>query len=253
MFVMLLRMKTIIRFFFILFCVSISGPTARAVVPPPDGGYPNFTTAEGTNALFNLTTGSANTGLGWYSLFSNSTGSFNTGVGGGALALNNADSNTAVGAAALLLNTDGTNNTAVGTSALVNNGTGDSNTAHGSFALSSNVQGNRNTAIGFRALETNTGSSNIALGADALRSNTTGINNTAVGNTYLQAMRAMAIQLSDLLRSLPRARATTTRPLGISPSLSARKAASIPRSEVVRWSTRRVPVTRRSDIQLAPI
>jgi hypothetical protein len=185
MFVMLLRMKTIIRFFFILFCVSISGPTARAVVPPPDGGYPNFTTAEGTNALFNLTTGSTNTGLGWYSLFSNSTGSFNTGVGGGALALNNADSNTAVGAAALLLNTDGTNNTAVGTSALVNNGTGDSNTAHGSFALSSNVQGNRNTAIGFRALETNTGSSNIALGADALRSNTTGINNIAVGNTTL--------------------------------------------------------------------
>jgi hypothetical protein len=24
----------------------------EAVVPPPDGGYPNFTTAEGQNALF---------------------------------------------------------------------------------------------------------------------------------------------------------------------------------------------------------
>ena len=32
-------------------------PQAEAVVPPPDGGYPGFTTAEGTNALKNLTTG----------------------------------------------------------------------------------------------------------------------------------------------------------------------------------------------------
>jgi hypothetical protein len=161
-------------------------PHAEAVVPPPDGGYPNFTTAEGTNALQNLTTGAANTGLGWYSLFSDSVGSFNTGVGGGALILNNADSNTAVGAAALLFNTGGTENTAVGTGALVNNDTGDSNTAHGSFALFSNIQGNRNTAIGFHALENNIGNSNIAVGADALRSNITGINNIAVGNTSLE-------------------------------------------------------------------
>jgi hypothetical protein len=31
----------------------------QAVVPPPDGGYPNFNTAEGQNALFSLTTGAA--------------------------------------------------------------------------------------------------------------------------------------------------------------------------------------------------
>jgi hypothetical protein len=30
-------------------------PNAEAVVPPPDGGYSGFTTAEGTNALKNLT------------------------------------------------------------------------------------------------------------------------------------------------------------------------------------------------------
>src|SRR4029077_179243 len=30
-------------------------PTARAVVPAPDGGYPNFNTAEGEDALFSLT------------------------------------------------------------------------------------------------------------------------------------------------------------------------------------------------------
>jgi hypothetical protein len=87
-------------------------PKAQAVVPPPDGCYPGFTTAEGCDALNFLTTGAGNTGLGWRSLFLDTTGSFNTGVGGGALALNNADSNTAVGAAALLLNTSGIGNTA---------------------------------------------------------------------------------------------------------------------------------------------
>jgi hypothetical protein len=169
----------------LLACFALS-PIALAVVPPPDGGYPNFNTAEGTNALQNLTTGAVNTGLGWYSLFSDSVGSFNTGVGGGTLTLNSADYNTAVGAAALFLNTDGTENTAVGTGALVNNDSGDSNTANGSFALTSNIQGNRNTAIGFHALENNIASSNIAIGAEALRGNTTGINNVAIGNTSLE-------------------------------------------------------------------
>src|SRR4026207_323473 len=79
--------------------------TTQAVSPPPDGGYPNFTTAEGTNALKNLTTGIGNTALGWYSLFSNTDGSFNTGVGAGTLALNTGGNNTAVGGAALLSNT----------------------------------------------------------------------------------------------------------------------------------------------------
>ena len=54
-----------------LVCLGFAQVT-HAVVPPPDGGYPGFTTAEGTNALKNLTTGVANTGMGWYSLFTNS-------------------------------------------------------------------------------------------------------------------------------------------------------------------------------------
>ena len=95
----------------------------EAVVPPPDGGYPNFTTAEGQNALFSLTTGAANTALGWFSLKSVTTGSFNTGVGAGMLVLNAGDENTAVGTAALLLNT-ASGNTAVGSRALLNNTTG---------------------------------------------------------------------------------------------------------------------------------
>jgi hypothetical protein len=63
-------------------------PRAQAVIPPPDGGYPNFNTAEGQNALFSLTTGAANTAVGWFSLQSNTDGSFNTGVGAGTLILN---------------------------------------------------------------------------------------------------------------------------------------------------------------------
>src|SRR5438876_4082078 len=90
-------------------------PKTQAVSPPPDGCYPNFTTAEGCNALQNLTTGAGNTGLGWFALFGTSTGNFNTGVGTGTLVTNNGDSNTATGAAALLLNTAGVENTAVGT------------------------------------------------------------------------------------------------------------------------------------------
>jgi hypothetical protein len=158
----------------------------QAVNPAPDGCYPNFTTAEGCDAVNLLTTGAANTGLGWRSLFSDTTGSFNTGVGAGALVLNNADSNTAVGTAALLLNTDGTKNTAIGTAALVNNDTAEQNTATGAFALTSHVSGNGNTAMGANALFSDaSGQLNTAIGAGALFSNVggpfPGSFNTAVG------------------------------------------------------------------------
>ena len=76
-------------------------PNAEAVVPAPDGGYPNFTTAEGTKALQSLTTGSANTAVGWFSLFSNAGGSFNTATGAGTLLFNTADANSAFDVAAL--------------------------------------------------------------------------------------------------------------------------------------------------------
>jgi hypothetical protein len=92
-------------------------PGVQAISPTPDGCYPNFTTAEGCNALNALSTGAGNTGLGWRSLFSVGAGNFNTGVGAGALLLNTSDNNTAVGAVALLLNTTGISNTAVGMSA----------------------------------------------------------------------------------------------------------------------------------------
>jgi hypothetical protein len=43
---------------------------AQAVMPPPDGGYANFNTGEGEDALFKLTTGGYNTAVGWVSLWS---------------------------------------------------------------------------------------------------------------------------------------------------------------------------------------
>ncbi len=170
---------------------SASG--AQAVMPPPDGGYAGFNTAEGQNALFGLTTGVANIGVGWYSLWSNTDGSYNTAVGAGTLLFNIGDQttfegvdNTAVGAAALLFNTTGTDNTATGAVALLNNTEGSNNTATGSFALQSNTTGNLNTANGLSALLSNTsGIGNTAEGGDALVLNTTGGGNTAIGTGAL--------------------------------------------------------------------
>jgi hypothetical protein len=152
--------------FIALACGLAFLPKTHAVVPAPDGCYPNFTTAEGCDALNLLTTGAANTGLGWRSLFSDSTGSFNTGVGAGALVLNNGDANTAVGGAALLLNIIGNGNTAVGVNALLSNVSGDSNTAIGYRALSALTSGVGNIAIGLTAGESLTnGNANIYIGS----------------------------------------------------------------------------------------
>jgi hypothetical protein len=155
---------------------------AYAVVPAPDGGYPNFTTAEGTKALQSLTTGAANTAAGWYSLFTNDSGSYNTGVGAGTLALNTGDFNTATGTAALLFNTTGVLNTANGSLALFSNTAGAVNTAIGDEALYNNTTGRENTAAGYQALYSNTtGGFNTAIGLQALQHNTTGGENVAIG------------------------------------------------------------------------
>jgi hypothetical protein len=165
-------------------------PNAFGVVPPPVGGYPNFNTAAGQNALFSLTTGIGNTAVGWASLFSETDGSFNTALGAGTLLFNVGDQttgfgigNTAIGAVALLNNTTGYSNTAVGYEALLSNTTGGNNTAVGRAALSSNTGGGSNTAIGTSALHGNTGGSNTAVGYFALGNNENGNANTALGNS----------------------------------------------------------------------
>jgi hypothetical protein len=183
----LIQRTTILRHFIslALACFAVS-QGAQGVVPPPPGGYPNFTTAAGDHALQALTLGLGNTAIGTFSLFSVTTGNFNTAVGAGALDLNTADSNTAVGAAALLFNTSGTVNTAIGTAALEFNTTASSNTANGAFALFSNTTGGSNTAVGEVALQDNaSGSENTAIGGGALGSNIDGSHNEAVGQAAL--------------------------------------------------------------------
>ena len=196
----LIQLKTITSPLLITLTLLCFGlfPKAQAVVPPPDGGYPNFNTAEGQNALFSLTTGAANTAVGWLSLRNNTTGSFNTALGAGTLFANTADENTATGAGALLSNIGGSSNTATGAFALFNNvglGApskptgiffGSFNTANGDRALFSNTNGNSNTATGAGALtENTTGSANTAVGISALSQNTTADQNTAIGAVAL--------------------------------------------------------------------
>ena len=120
------------------------------MTPAPDGGYPNFNTAEGDNALFSLDT--------------------SQGV-----------NNTAIGFQALFSNTTGNGNTANGLQALPNNTTGYYNTADGDAALYSNTTGSFNTANGFAALYSNTGNYNTALGLYAGYSLTTGNGNVCIG------------------------------------------------------------------------
>jgi hypothetical protein len=167
-----------------LCCFALS-PTAQALLPsqPPDGGYPNGNTAEGTGALFSLTTGTNNTALGFQSLYHDTTGSNNAATGFRALYINTSGvNNTATGSQALSSNTTGNQNTANGYVALSRNTSGGSNTATGSGALHSNTSASHNTATGYIALYNNTtGGFNTATGDRALHSNTTGTGNTAAG------------------------------------------------------------------------
>ncbi len=169
-----------------LACLGFLTSKAFGVVPAQDGGYPGFNTAEGQNALFSLTTGIANTAVGWFSLKSNAEGSFNTATGAGTLVLNTGDENTATGAGALLSNTIGVKNTAHGAFALFSNTEGADNTALGWKTLFNNTTGNGSTAIGSGALFNNTtGNNNVANGFQALLSNTEGQSNTATGHWAL--------------------------------------------------------------------
>jgi hypothetical protein len=184
-------------------CFALS-PAAHALLPAPtpDGAYPNWNTAEGSGALFNLnvtsgsgfntaigghalyanTTGSANTAVGAFALAANNAGSQNVAVGQGALRYNSSEGNVAAGYKALFSNTDGFNNTANGLEALYNNTIGFQNTANGTFALFSNTTGLANTASGENALLNNTtGSGNTALGFDAGDGITTANNVVCIG------------------------------------------------------------------------
>src|SRR5947208_11531896 len=217
----LIQLRMIVLSFLIALTFACFGPLpiALALLPPPDGGYPFDTTAEGDGALgsltlsgkgrpaavnntalgfdtlFNNTGGNSNTATGARALFDNITGSGNTATGYRALFHNTVDGNTADGFQALFSNTVGTGNTALGYQALYSNigsqmGTfsgGVGNIAVGPFALYNNTgtdvfTGNLNVAIGGGALYGNTtGTGNVAVGIQALYPNN-GNGNIAVGS-----------------------------------------------------------------------
>ena len=58
--------RLFIAFTLISFTLS---PRTQAVNPPPDGGYADNNTAEGTNALVTLIDGADNTAIGFNALF----------------------------------------------------------------------------------------------------------------------------------------------------------------------------------------
>jgi hypothetical protein len=166
-----------------LVCLALL-PTVHAVTPAPDGAYPGFNTAEGTNALFSLTTGIWNTAIGAHALYSNTTGSRNNAIGVSALLNHKTNSyNNAVGALALANDTSGNANNAFGDQALINNAIGSYNTGIGDDALLLNTSGSSNTVIGAQGLLRNTtGSNNTALGRGAGGNLTTGNNNIDIAN-----------------------------------------------------------------------
>jgi len=169
---------------FTLACFALS-PTARAVTPAPDGGYPNDNTAEGEDALFDLDVNNStdNTAVGFDAMSLTTVTFGNTAVGSQAMEFAGSGSfNVAIGFEALFQNGPGNDNTAVGASAMGLNGFGNNNTAMGNGALFFNTNGNSNTCLGFNALNNATGSSNIALGSEAGINLTTGSNNIDIGN-----------------------------------------------------------------------
>src|SRR6266542_2223605 len=129
----------------------------RQLFPHRTAAIREGNTADGTNALLSLTTGTYNTGVGLSSLLSNTDGKFNT----------SGSFNTATGLSALSINTIGSDNTANGAQALQGNTTGGENTAVGVSALAVNTTGDNNVALGFFAgINQTTGSNNVYIGAN---------------------------------------------------------------------------------------
>ena len=161
-------------------------------------------TAYGITAMDAITTGDANTAIGWSAGSALNTGTQNTIVGKGALAsASSAGSNTAIGwNAAYAVTTGTTAVTAIGDGAY--NSAGDTeahniaigvnamaagslagaeyNIAIGNYALDALTSGDENVIIGDKAgTDNTTGNSNTFVGSQAGTDNTTGYHNTIIG------------------------------------------------------------------------
>src|SRR2546423_14001083 len=75
--------RSFLRRYFLLTSIAwlaLSAET-RAVTPAPDGGYAGNNTAEGTSAVFSLSSGAGNTAIGFQALFRNTSGTYHGGEG----------------------------------------------------------------------------------------------------------------------------------------------------------------------------
>jgi uncharacterized Zn ribbon protein len=225
-------------------------PAAQAVTPAPDGGYPNFTTAEGDNALFNLTTGTNNTAIGFHALFTTTTGISNTATGESALFGNTTgDFNTATGDVALFSNTTGSQNTAYGDGALFFNTTGNNNTANGAVALLSNTTGNNNIALGDSAgINLATGDDNIDIGNGGVAGDSGKIR---IGTKAVQK-RAFIAGISGSAVTGTAVVVDTSGQLGVAPSSARFKDAIKPMDKASEAILELKPVTFRYKHELDP-
>lgn len=156
---------------------------------PPPTSSALYSTAIGSGAMANATTGFGEIAVGINALRSLSGGvGYNIAVGWRALeSSTSGDHNIGVGKWALKINTTGAGNVGVGSYTLSTNGTGSLNAAFGQGAMVYAFNTQRNTAVGAFALagedpEGMTGDGNIAIGFQAGNAVRTGSDNILIGH-----------------------------------------------------------------------
>jgi hypothetical protein len=174
-------------FHFALFglLLSVLAPSVNSVLPPPDGGYSNRNTAEGTAALFSfdVTAGSDQTAIGYHAMHNLESALFPITVVG-ALSLPApvaSEQNVAVGFKTLFHEGGGTQDVAIGSNALLSDGGGYLNLAAGASTLRAVTSGFSNTSVGSGALQNGQPGNNTAIGYHAYANGTSG-GNIVVGS-----------------------------------------------------------------------
>jgi hypothetical protein len=165
-------------------------PAARAVDPPPDGGYPNENTAEGEEALLANTTGDHHTAIGYHALHTVVGNTSSTAVG--SITIINTDgglsASDAIGFQALRDHVVGPNAVAIGVNAQLSFDGGEfdnDNVAVGANALSAPGANIDNCAVGSGALQATLTSGNVALGYNAMGASEGGGNCMVIGSSAL--------------------------------------------------------------------
>ena len=166
-------------------CIRLIPPSAQAVRAATGRRLcRRYNTAEGTNALFNLTTGVCEHS-GWlvFALEQHQRAASTQLAARDRKVFNRGNENTAIGAASLLSNTIGSNNTANGAFALRTTQPAANNAATGGNALKSNTIGSTATRpMVFERYRTTPPASTTRPSAlSALQNNTTGHSNMAIG------------------------------------------------------------------------